>query len=280
MRILQSLAFLHWPVVAAVVGLFVLLQLRRARSFAWTLGCFAGIYAFLRFGFVTPIPASVVQLYMGITLLALAAYVSSSARRREEFLSPLVALVNEPGRRPLLGAVLVLLPALAAGSAWLGSRETLEAPAFGRTVHPAPPDTILFGEGKTIDLAKGKNPLRELETTDKDRYRAHVENGRNVYYRNCHFCHGDALAGDGMYAHALNPIPTNFTDPGTIAQLQESFLFWRIAKGGPGLPAEGGPWDSAMPAWEGFLTEQEIWEVILFLYDHTGQRPRAAGVEH
>ncbi len=83
-----------------------------------------------------------------------------------------------------------------------------------------------------------------------------------------------------MYAHGLNPIPTNFTDPGTIAQLQESFLFWRIAKGGPGLPAEGGPWDSAMPAWEKFLKEEEIWEVILFLYDHTGQRPRASGAEH
>jgi mono/diheme cytochrome c family protein len=280
MPMLGSLGFLRWPVVLAVVALFVLLRLRRARTFAWTLGCFAGIYAFLRFGFAVPIPASVVQLYMGIAALSLAAYVSSSARRRAEFLAPLLALVHEPARRPLLGAVLVLLPALAAASAWLGSRETLDAPAFGRTVHPAPPDTIPFGEGRTIDLAKGRNPLRELETADPARFRAHVENGRRIYYENCHFCHGDALGGDGMYAHGLNPIPTNFTDPGTIAQLQETFLFWRIAKGGPGLPAEGGPWDSAMPAWEQFLKEEEIWEVILFLYDHTGQRPRAAGVEH
>jgi len=273
---LQSLAFLRWPVVLAVVALFVLLQLRRAGTFAWTLACFGGIYAFVRFGFATPIPSSVVQLYMGITLLSLAAYVSSSATRREEFLAPLSALVNQPKLRPLLVATLVLLPVLAASSAFLGSREKLEAPAFGRTVHPAPPDTIQFGE-KTIEIAKGHNPLRTLESTEPERYRAHVENGRKTYYQNCHFCHGDALAGDGMYAHGLNPIPTNFTDPGTIAQLQESFLFWRIAKGGPGLPAEGGPWDSAMPAWERFLKEEEIWEVILFLYDHTGRRPRAVG---
>lgn len=280
MAMLQSLAFLNWPVVLAVVVVFVLLHLRGARSFAWTLACLAGIYAFLRFGFATPIPSSVVQLYMGITALALAAYVSSSATRRAEFLAPPVALVNEPRLRPLLGATLLLLPALAAGSVFLGSRETLEAPAFGRTVHPAPPDTIPFGDAKTIDLAKGRNPLRELEAKEPERYRAHVANGRKIYYQNCHFCHGDALAGDGMYAHGLNPIPTNFTDPGTIAQLQESFLFWRIAKGGPGLPAEGGPWDSAMPAWEKFLSEEEIWEVILFLYDHTGYKPRAAGEEH
>jgi hypothetical protein len=279
MGMLKSLAFLNWPVVLGVVAVFVLLRLRRAPSLTWTLGWWAGIYALARFGLQTPIPFSVVQIYMGITTLALAAYVSSSATRRAEFMAPLTALVNEPRLRPLLGALLVLLPALAAGNVFLGSRETLEAPAFGRTVHPAPPDTIPFGD-KTIDLAKGQNPLRELETKEPERYRAHVENGRKTYYQNCHFCHGDAMAGDGMYAHGLNPIPTNFTDPGTIAQLQESFLFWRIAKGGPGLPAEGGPWDSAMPAWEAFLKEEEIWEVILFLYDHTGQRPRASGVEH
>ena len=78
-----------------------------------------------------------------------------------------------------------------------------------------------------------------------------------------------------MYAHALDPLPANFADAGTISQLQETYLFWRIAKGAPGLPEESGPWSSAMPAWEQFLTEEEIWDVILFLYDYTGQRPRA-----
>jgi mono/diheme cytochrome c family protein len=278
MEKLKALAFLNWPVVLGLVAMVVVLQLRRARTLAWTLASWLGVFAFVSYGFATPIPSSVIQIYMGIATLAIAAYVSSSEARRREFLSPLEALVNEPRWRPLLGAILVLLPALAGASAFLATRETLEAPLFGRTVHPAPPDTITFGD-TTIDLAKGRNPLRALETTDPERYRAHVANGRAIYYKNCHFCHGDVMAGDGMYAHGLNPIPTNFTDPGTIAQLQESFLFWRIAKGGPGLPFEGGPWDSAMPAWEKFLKEEEIWEVILFLYDHTGYKPRAEG-EH
>ena len=34
-----------------------------------------------------------------------------------------------------------------------------------------------------------------------------------------------------------------------------------------------------MPAWEQFLTEEEMWDVVLFLYDFTGYQPRAAG-EH
>ena len=55
----------------------------------------------------------------------------------------------------------------------------------------------------------------------------------------------------------------------------ETFLFWRISKGGPGLPDEGGPWDTAMPAWEKMLKEDDMWDAILFLYDYTGSRPRA-----
>ncbi|MCB1036911.1 MAG: cytochrome c, partial [Acidobacteria bacterium] len=99
--------------------------------------------------------------------------------------------------------------------------------------------------------------------------------GRKVYYKNCFWCHGDLMAGDGMFIHGLNPIPTNFQDQGTLPILQESFVFWRIAKGAPGLPEEGGPWASAMPAWEKFLTEDEMWNVVLFIYDFTGARPRA-----
>src|SRR5574339_474732 len=134
----MPLAFLRWPVVLAIVVLFVLLRLRRAKSFAWALAVFVSVYAFVRFGFVTPIPFSVVLIYMFVTTLALATYVSSSATRREEFLAPLVAL----------------LPALAAAGAYFGGQEKLEAPGFGRTVHPAPPDTIPFGD-KTIDLVRG-----------------------------------------------------------------------------------------------------------------------------
>jgi hypothetical protein len=279
MQILQDFDFLHWPLVLAVVAVFVILRWRRARTFTWALACWAGIYVVFRFAFVTPIPSSVVHLYMGIATLSLAAYVTSSQRRRDEFTAPLVALAVEPRYKGLLVATLVLLPALAAASVYLGHQVSLEAPAFGRTVHPAPPDTITVHD-QEVDLVRGKNPFRELETTDPEQFAAHVESGRTTYYRNCVFCHGDALAGDGMYAHGLNPIPTNFADRGTISQLQESFLFWRISKGGPGLPAEGGPWDSAMPAWEKFLTQDEIWEVVLFLYDFTEQRPRAAGEEH
>ena len=44
------------------------------------------------------------------------------------------------------------------------------------------------------------------------------------------------------------------------------------------MPEEGGPWESAMPVWESFLSDEEMWNVILFLYDFTDYKPRAVEV--
>jgi mono/diheme cytochrome c family protein len=118
-------------------------------------------------------------------------------------------------------------------------------------------------------LAGLENPLRKEGDLAE-----HIKVGKAVYYQNCMPCHGDFLDGQGHYAHGFNPLPLNFQDVGTIAQLTESFVFWRVAKGGPGLPREATPWNSAMPAWEDFLTENEIWAVVLFLYEQTGHHPR------
>ena len=267
------------PILLAVLAAFGLLRFRRANLLLWAGAWWAGTYILLRFGFSAPIPASVISLYMGIISIAILAYVSSSQERREEVSRPLVRFMTEKRYTALLAATVVAIPALAAANVYVRMNVPLEPPFFPRTVHPASPANTTVHD-KKIDLDAGDNPFRQLETSNPAEFRKHVENGRQVYYRNCVFCHGDDLAGNGMFVHALDPIPTNFADGATIANLRETFLFWRIAKGGPGLPEEGGPWDTAMPAWEKFLTEEEIWEAVLFLYDFTGERPRAREEVH
>lgn len=262
------------PVVVAVLAVFALLRLRRASLLVWALTAWVGIYVLLRFGFTAPIPSSVLSLYMAIVTAATLAYVSSSEERRQAISGPLVRFMTEPRYTALLGATIVAIPALAAANVYVRMNVPLQAPLFSRTIHPASPSEITVHD-KKINLDAGENPFRHLEASNPAEFRQHVERGRQVFYRNCVFCHGDSLAGNGMFVHGLDPIPTNFTDKGTIAMLRETFLFWRISKGGPGLPEEGGPWASPMPAWEKFLKEDEIWDVILFLYDATGQRPRA-----
>ncbi|HJR61418.1 MAG TPA: cytochrome c [Vicinamibacterales bacterium] len=266
-------------VVLAVAVAFAVLRFRRANLLLWAGAWLVGIYVLLRFGFTAPIPASVISLYMAIVSIAILTYVSSSEERREEVSRPLVRLMTEKRYTPLLAATVVAIPALAAANVYVRMNVPLEPPFFPRTIHPASPSSITVHD-KRIDLDAGENPFVHLERSNPDEYRKRVENGRRTYYRNCVFCHGDTMAGNGMFVHGLDPIPTNFTDQGAIAMLRDTFLLWRISKGGPGLPEEGGPWDTAMPAWEKFMTEEEMWETILFLYDFTGQRPRAKEEGH
>jgi mono/diheme cytochrome c family protein len=265
---------LNLPVVLGIVAVLVLLRLMRASLLLWVLGWWIGMYVFVSQGFNVPVPASAQHIYLGIATLALVAYVNSSPERQQSFMGPLVTFAGDKRYTLPLLLVLLALPALAAYRVYANSQVPVEPPFFARTVHPAPPTTISV-HGQNVDLVGGDNPLRELEKSDPEGFKKHVENGKKTYYKQCFFCHADALGGDGMYAHGLNPAPANFIDQGVLPNFQETFFFWRIAKGGPGMPDEGGPGDSAMPEWERFLSNDEIWEVVLFLYDHTGYRPRA-----
>jgi Cytochrome C oxidase, cbb3-type, subunit III len=266
-------------IVVAVLVVFALLRFLKTNLLTWGLAWWIGLYVLLRFGFRAPIPSSVVSLYMGIITIAILAYMTSSQERRAEVARPLIRFMTEKRYAVFLAATVIALPVLAAANVYVQMNVPLEPPFFPRTIHPASPSEITVHDNR-IEIDAGDNPFRELERSDPAEFRKHVENGRQVYYRNCVFCHGDNLAGNGMYAHALNPIPTNFADGQTLPNLSETFLFWRISKGGPGMPEEGAPWDTAMPAWEKFLKEEEMWDVILFLYDFTGQRPAVRALEH
>ena len=261
-------------VVIPVLALLIALRYFKAGLLAWVTVLLFAVYAVFAYGFRVPIPASVISMYMGITLLALAAYVVSSPERWTSFTQPILSLIIEKRYQPLLVLMVLAIPTIAAAQVYRSMTTPIQPPYFSRTVHPAPPSEPITVHEQEIDLNAVENPFRELEVSDPEEFREHVENGRRVYYQNCVYCHGDNMLGDGLFAYGLNPIPTNFRDSGTIDMLQEGFLFWRIAKGGPGMPQGGGPWESAMPVWEKFLTVDEMWEVILFLYDYTEQRPR------
>jgi len=47
-----------------------------------------------------------------------------------------------------------------------------------------------------------------------------------------------------------------------------------VATGGPGLPKGATPWNSAMPVWQDFLSEDEIWKAVLYIYAGSGSTPR------
>ena len=245
-------------------------------------------YLIFKFGFPPLLPATLMVQFMIITIIGILLYFAFDDARWTEFKAPILSVLRDDGKGPVRWVFLVAVPLIVAYTVYDLVRPTSNAPVELRQVHPAPPASLKIFD-KRFDLATLENPVRgeilDTLTQDKEagweKYNEAVTAGRDVYYQNCFFCHGDLLDGTGHYANGfVNPTPINFLDPTIIPQLQESFLFWRISKGAPGLPEEGGPWDSAMPAWENFLTEEEIWDVVLFLYDFNGYRPRVREEHH
>ena len=78
--------------------------------------------------------------------------------------------------------------------------------------------------------------------------------GAEVFKTNCEVCHGTQGHGDGPAGQALDPKPRNLAELQTTAS--DGFLFWRIQEGKPG---------TAMVAWKGILTDEQIWQVIAFI---------------
>jgi len=232
-------------------------------------------FCVLRFGIRPPAPWSVLTLYMGIVLVSVLVFASSDSDSWQDFMRPIRATLMEPRLRGVRVALMIVIPILLGYYAYTQAAARPQAPPELRAVHPAPPASIQF-RGKEITISGFDNPLRK----DPANFKKNVAAGGVIYIRNCMFCHGDNLDGQGHFAAGFNPPPANFQDPGTIAMLQEAYLFWRIAKGGPGLPRESTPWNSVMPAWEDRLTEDQIWQVIMYLYDATGQQPRRWETSH
>jgi len=220
------------------------------------------------------IPSSLLAMYMFFVVAGVFMVFTFTEEGGKELVAPIKALVEDPRRKIVRNIVFVIVPLAAGAYTYFRMMPSFDAPVELRSIHPAPP-TSLEVSGKRYNLLELENPYRETEKEDPEKFAELVAQGGEVYVQNCQYCHGDKLDGNGPYARALNPVPLNFQDVGTIAQLQESFLFWRIASGGPGLPKEATPWSSSMPVWQEFLTEDEIWQVILFLYDYTGHRPRS-----
>lgn len=222
-----------------------------------------------RFGIYPPIPSSLLYLYFGIAIFVIFLFISVNNQSLNEFFAPVKTTILEKDKKPLRLIIFIALPILVSSITYIKTSGETKPPAELRSVHPAPPSQIKFRDN-AVSLAGLENPFRK----DKANFEKYVEEGANIYFKNCFFCHGDNLDGKGHFAKSINPMPANFVDKGTIAQLQESFVFWRISKGGPGLPNEGTPWNSAMPAWEEILTQDEIWKVIMYIYDASGVEPR------
>ncbi|MBM3356459.1 MAG: cytochrome c [Betaproteobacteria bacterium] len=238
-------------------------------AFSITVLIWAAVYAGLKLLVSPPVPTSVVTMYMVLTVIGTLIFVAANEARFAHFVAPIRSVFTGEAPRAVQVVVLVAIPAAVAWVTYQRVVPSADAPFEARVVHPEPPASFPL-HGKRMEVAGLANPLRSTGPELRKR----IAEGKTVYFRNCFFCHGDTLAGDGHFAGAFLPIPGNFRDVGTISMLQESYVFWRVATGGRGLPKGATPWNSAMPVWQNFLTEDEMWKVILYIYDASGSTPR------
>jgi mono/diheme cytochrome c family protein len=226
-----------------------------------------GIYAFLKLVFAylhMPLPASIMYMYMFTVTVGVLLAVSIFENTLKGFIDPILWFLRGDTARafPWVAArwaFLVMVPLYVGYGVYQGAMPRFEPPITMRVIHPAP----------SPEVASFYNSLRD----DEANLEQNIKAGARIYYQNCHYCHGDKWHGKGHFAHVFNPAPATF-DETTIGMLQESYVFWRASTGGPGLPPESTPWDSAMPIWKDMLTDEEIWQVILYIYDATGNKPR------
>jgi mono/diheme cytochrome c family protein/plastocyanin len=102
-----------------------------------------------------------------------------------------------------------------------------------------------------------------------------LANGKKLYTQNCAACHGETGSGDGVFADDLakagensmqsmtgsgemnQQTPANFTDPTRMLGASPAILQGKILRGGMG---------TGMPMWGAIFTEEQIWDVIAYLY--------------
>jgi cytochrome c oxidase cbb3-type subunit 2 len=100
-----------------------------------------------------------------------------------------------------------------------------------------------------------------------------LDEGKQIFIRECMVCHGDAGRGNGPYINGLQPSPPDFGD-GSYGDFTDADYFWRIS--------EGLPW-SAMPSWKIEYSEVDRWKLVHYIrsvFTQTQHMPTQPDSQH
>jgi len=135
--------------------------------------------------------------------------------------------MSSPSRKKLAKFMFVSLLMIAVGSVVY---------AF---FHPGP--WIVPEEAK-----KMQNPLKSSE--------ANLPDARKLYLDKCAECHGETGKGDGERSKHFGTPPTNFSDAAHMNTMSDGEVFYKMSEG-----------HRPMPSFKKRLTEEQRWQLVLFL---------------
>ena len=118
-------------------------------------------------------------------------------------------------------------------------------------VHPEEVAKIrVLHHGTTASFNPVSNPLSVSKEV--------VAAGKVTYQENCLSCHGSMGKGDGEDGMKLSRKPADLASFGKTALASDEYLYWMIYEGGD-------TFDTGMPSFGGYLTNDEIWQVAIYL---------------
>jgi mono/diheme cytochrome c family protein len=105
------------------------------------------------------------------------------------------------------------------------------------------------------------------------------EHGRAIYARQCAICHGERGDGKTQAAAGMRIRPPELTDKNMVAEMSDSYWFWRVSEGGVTVEpfvSKG----SVMPAYKSQLSVDERWAVIAYAHRLSGHHGLHVAAEH
>ncbi|RJQ50408.1 MAG: hypothetical protein C4526_12135 [Nitrospiraceae bacterium] len=220
-----------------------------------------GSYVLMRFVAQPPLPSTLTNFFMMFILAGVVIYITLEDSRIEEFLD----FISFRSKLPLVWdifrkAIFAAIPFFVAYNVYSTEKITYSPPGELFQPHVTPPQWVV--DYKVPEWAA--NPEKW-----EQRF---IDQGKKIYEDNCLPCHGKDADGKGPAASSIRypAAPTNFKEPGTIAQLPVSYVYWRVRDGG----IFDKQFNSAMPGWGEELEEEEIWKVIMYTYHKAGVKPR------
>lgn len=114
-------------------------------------------------------------------------------------------------------------------------------------------------DGGSTSVARPETPSEYASLTNPLAGSADaVAAGKELFAANCASCHGESGLGDGAAAASLDPKPASLVT--AAKETTEGYLYFRILKGGMMDPV-----NSSMPAQEGLLTDEQIWQMVSYI---------------
>lgn len=123
-----------------------------------------------------------------------------------------------------------------------------------------------------VAILVGSPALADHELLDRD-----IHEGQTLYQQHCAACHGTNLEGQGNWRSPNDdgtlPAPPH-DETGHTWHHDNLLLFEYTKLGGQGALAARGidDFNSGMPAFEGVITDDEIWDVLAYIRSTWSER--------